>query len=314
MTFTKSNTAKTIFISLILILALTFTACGGSSDMEEGKAEKEVLKIGTKPMTESRILGEMLGLLADQAGYGYEITKDVAGGTTNIMPAMEKGDLDLYPEYTGTGWMTVLKHEELPSDSDELFKKLNEEYESQYSMNWVGLYGFNNTYAFAVSDDFAKEHDLKTMSDLAKVAGQAVFGGNGDYMERPDGFDAVVKEYGMEFKDTMDIDIGLKYEALESGDIDVTNAFTTDAQLSKAPVTVLKDDKGFFGEYFASTVVRTDALEKFPELEAALTKMNNLITDKEMSTMNYEVEVDGQDEKTVATNYLTDKGIIKASE
>lgn len=312
MKLTKSIYGKTLLISLALLLVLSMTACGGS-DIDSGTGEdtSDPVKIATKPMTESRILGEMLGLLIEEEGYTVEITKDIAGGTTNIMPAMEKGDFDLYPEYTGTGWMTVLKHEDVPEDSDDLFKQLNEEYESDYSMKWVGLYGFNNTYAFAVSNDFAKEYDLKTMSDLADVSSNAVFGGNGDYMERPDGFEAVKDEYGFNFKDVMDIDMGLKYEALASGDIDVTNAFTTDAQLSKAPVTVLEDDKKFFGEYLASTIVRNDALDKWSNLQSALEKMDGLINDMDMSGMNYRVEVDGEFEKDVAKDYLVEKGLIK---
>lgn len=312
----KTPFGKSIIIALTLMLmlvtALSLGACGGSNeDTGNTDGQTEPVRIGTKPMTESRIIGEMLGLLIKGAGYEVEITKDIAGGTTNIMPLMEKGDLDLYPEYTGTGWMTVLKHDDVPTSGDELFANLNEEYQSRFDMKWVGLYGFNNTYTFAVSNDFADKYKLVTMSDLAKVSDKAVFGGNGDYMERADGFEAVKNEYGFDFKDVMDIDMGLKYEALKSGEIDVTNAFTTDAQLSKASVIVLKDDKGFFGEYLASTVVRNDALKKFPKLEEILNTMDGIISDREMSSMNYSVEVDGKDEATVAEEYLINKGLIE---
>ena len=307
----KTTLKRVLLVTLALILALSMAACGGNDNNEDSESNNEPIKIGTKPMTESRILGEMFKLLAEDAGYTAEITKDIAGGTTNIMPAMEKGELDMYPEYLSTGWFNVLKETDPPGNSDELIQKLNEEYNDKYNMKWIGIYGFNNTYAFAVSNDFAETNNLKTMSDLAAISDKAVFGGNGDYMERADGFEAVKDEYGFNFKDVKDIEIGLKYEALKSGDIDVTNAFTTDAQLFNAPITALEDDKNFFSEYFASTVVRQDALTKYPNLEAALEKMNGLINDDEMRELNYAVEVDGKDENTVAREYLVKKEIIK---
>lgn len=115
----------------------------------------------------------------------------------------------------------------------------------------------------------------------------------------------------MNFKSTSDIDIGLKYKALENGDIDVTNAFTTDAQLSVADITLPTDDKHLFTNYYCGTVVRMDTLEKHPELEPVLEKMNGLITDAEMASMNYQVEVENRDEKEVAKEFLTSKGLLK---
>lgn len=169
---------------------------------ENTAASGEAIKIATKPMTEQYILGEMLKLvIEDSTDYSVEITKGIGGGTSNIHPAMEKGEFDLYPEYTSSGWVMVLKHEASDISDEEMFEKLKAEYEENFDMTWVGLYGFNNTYAIAVRKEAADEYQLKTTSDLAAVADQLVFGGNPDYIEREDGFKLVCETYGLEFKD-----------------------------------------------------------------------------------------------------------------
>lgn len=295
---------------LILALALALTACaGGKTESDPGP-----VRIATKPMTEQYILGEMLGLLIEQAGYTVEITKGVGGGTNNIHPAMKSGEFDLYPEYTSSGWVLVLNHQAEGVDDGEMFAQLKQEYQEQFHMTWVGMYGFNNTYTIAVRGDVAAEYGLQNTSDLAAVAGELTFGGNPDYIERQDGFGALCQTYGLGFGNVVDIDIGLKYQALSNGDIDVTNAFTTDAQLANpdTKLVTLADDKHLQVNYFCSTVVRQDALEKFPGLEEVLMQMDGLLSDQEMASLNYKVEVEGLDERDVARDFLIQKGLLEA--
>ena len=261
-------------------LALSLTACGGDNDTPSGSegADLPPIQIATKPMTEQYILGEMLKqVIEDKTGYTCEVTEGIAGGTNNIMPAMESGEFDLYPEYT-----------------------------------WIGQYRFNNTFCLVVRGDVAEEYGLVTSSDLTAVSDQLVFGGNPDYIERADGYNMLCDTYGYHFKDTVGIDIGVKYAALDNGDIDVTNGFTTDAQLSAQDVVVLEDDKHLQVNYFCSTVVREDTLEEYPGLEDALMLMDGLLTDEDMSRLNYLVEVEGQDEADVAHDFLVEKGILDA--
>ena len=293
-------------IAIILLCALAvLSSCSKSED-------DKTVRIATKPMTEQYILGEMLGILVEDAGYTPVITKGIGGGTSNIQPAMEKGDFDLYPEYTSSGWILVLGHEAKELPDDELFIQLDKEYQEKYGMRWLGLYGFNNTYTVAVRGEIAREHGLEKTSDLAAVAPSLTFGGNPDYLERADGFPALCSAYSLEFKDVRDIDIGLKYTAMRQGDIDVTNAYTTDAQLANPDLdaVTLADDKNLQVNYYCSTVVRKDTLERCPGLEEALMKMDGLISDSEMAHMNYLVEVEGLDEKEVARDFLKEKGII----
>lgn len=286
-------------------LMLGLTACAGKKD-------NGPVKIATKPMTEQYILGEMLRILIEEkAGYEVELTKGIGGGTSNIQPAMEKGEFDLYPEYTSSGWILVLGHEADEVTDEEMFTELRKEYEEKYDMTWVGLYGQNNTYALVVRADTAEEYGLETCSDLAAVSDKLVFGGNPDYIERADGLPGVSAAYGMEFRDIMDIDIGLKYEALRNGDIDVTNGYTTDAQISQPDVKVLEDDLGYQVDYFCSTVVREEAMEKYPKLEETLELMDGILTDQKMAELNYQVEEEGKDEADVARDYLVSAGILE---
>lgn len=271
----------------------------------------EPVQIATKPMTEQYILGEMLkAVIENETDYTVEITKGIGGGTSNIHPAMVKGEFDLYPEYTSSGWVMVLDHTAEGVADDEMLEKLKEEYNENFDMTWVGMYGFNNTYALAVRKEIADEYGIKTTSELADVADQLVFGGNPDYIEREDGFNRLCETYGLEFKDVKDIDIGLKYAAIAGGDIDVTNGFTTDAQLGRDDIVVLEDDKHLQVNYFCSTVVRNEALENYPGLQEAIEKLNDILTDKEMASLNYQVEVEGKDEAEVAKEYLAAKGLI----
>lgn len=291
--------------AMAVLLLLSAAGCGAP------KGEAGPVKIATKPMTEQYILGEMLGLLIEDAGYTVEITKGIGGGTSNIQPAMEKGEFDLYPEYTSTGYVMVLDHDAAGVTDDEIWEALQTEYHDKYRMAWVGQYGFNNTFTVAVRAAAAEEYGIRTCSDLGRASGGLVFGGNPDYIERADGFNLLCETYGMDFKDVRDIDIGLKYAALASGDIDVTNAFTTDAQLAVADVVTLEDDLRLQVNYFCATVVREDALEKYPGLEDALKKMEGILTDQEMAALNYQVEVEERGERDVARAFLASKGLLE---
>ncbi len=229
------------------------------------KSKKDTIHIATKPMTEQYILGEMLGILIeDYTSLNVEITQGVGGGTSNIQPAMEKGEFDLYPEYTGTGWNMVLKKSELYTE--DMFGQLQSGYESGFGMEWTGMYGFANSYALAVRKDIADKYNLKKISDLQAVSGELTFGAEYDFYEREDGYTPLCDTYGLEFKNTVDLDIGLKYQAINEKKIDVMPIFTTDGQYSVSDIVVLEDDKHFYPSYQCGNVIRLEVLEENPDL------------------------------------------------
>ena len=274
------------------------------------ESKKDTIHIATKPMSEQFILGEMLALLIEEnSDLHVKITKGVGGGTSNIHPAMIKGDFDLYPEYTGTGWLVILKKDTL-LPPDQLFSELQKEYSREYGLKWVAPYGFNNAYSLAVSNEMAKKYNLKTFSDLALYPDLFTFGAEYDFYEINDGYADLCAYYNLKFKKNLDMDIGLKYEAMKSGKIDVINIFTTDGQLSHTNLTVLKDDKHFFPSYYCATIVREETLKEHPELERILEKMNGILTDQEMADMNYKVDVEHRTEREVAVEFLKKKGLL----
>ena len=274
------------------------------------ESKKDTIHIATKQMSEQFILGEMLALLIEEnSDLHVKITKGVGGGTSNIHPAMVKGDFDLYPEYTGTGWLVILKKDTL-LPPDQLFSELQKEYSREYGLKWVAPYGFNNAYSLAVSNEMAKKYNLKTFSDLALYPDLFTFGAEYDFYEINDGYADLCAYYNLKFKKNLDMDIGLKYEAMKSGKIDVINIFTTDGQLSHTNLTVLKDDKHFFPSYYCATIVREETLKEHPELERILEKMNGILTDQEMADMNYKVDVEHRTEREVAVEFLKKKGLL----
>ena len=293
----------------LIILGLFIVIFGAYFSLNSKK--DKTINIATKPMTEGYILGQMLTELIEQdTDLKVNITNGVGGGTSNIHPAIVKGEFDLYPEYTGTSWEAVLKKE--ASYDESKFDELQKEYKEKYNLEYVNLYGFNNTYGLAVNKDIAEKYNLKTYSDLAKVSNNLIFGAEYDFFEREDGYKELQKVYNMNFKKQIDMDIGLKYQAMKDKKIDVMVIFTTDGQLAISDVVVLEDDKKMYPSYRAGTVVRSEILSEYPELKPVLEKLNNILDDKTMADLNYQVESKGKKPEDVAREYLQEKGLLEA--
>lgn len=294
----KRGAALLLAGALVAVLA----GCGGKSG---------VLHMATKPMTEQYVLGYMMKYLIEQeTDLTVDVTAGVGGGVANIQPAMEKGEFDFYPEYTGTGWNAVLKEESLYDES--MFDQLLSGYESM-GMTWTGMLGFNNTFGIAVTRAAAEEYGLKTFSDLAAVSQSLTFGAEYDFFEREDGYAALQSTYGMAFAKTVDLDIGLKYDAIRQGKIDVMNIFTTDGQLAASDIVVLEDDKGLYPSYLCGFVVREEALEQHPELREVFDLVTGILTDEEMAEINYQVETEGMEPEEAASAFLRAKGLLHES-
>ena len=296
---------KLIILGLFIVIFGIYFSLNSKKD--------KTINIATKPMTEGYILGQMLTELIEQdTDLKVNITNGVGGGTSNIHPAIVKGEFDLYPEYTGTSWEAVLKKE--ASYDESKFDELQKEYKEKYNLEYVNLYGFNNTYGLAVNKDIAEKYNLKTYSDLAKVSNNLIFGAEYDFFEREDGYKELQKVYNMNFKKQIDMDIGLKYQAMKDKKIDVMVIFTTDGQLAISDVLVLEDDKKMYPSYRAGTVVRSEILSEYPELKPVLEKLNNILDDKTMADLNYQVESEGKKPEDVAREYLQEKGLLEVKQ
>ncbi|MFM9413907.1 ABC transporter permease/substrate-binding protein [Peptococcus simiae] len=298
-----SSGKRWLAFALVLLVGL------GSALWVGSRQGDGTLELASKPTTEGYILAEIVaGAIEGNTDLKVNISHGIAGGTGNIHPAILKGDFDLYPEYTGTAWQVVLK-DQTPYQETR-FEELKERYEDNYGLTWRGMLGFNNTYTLAVRSDYAAANGLEIFSDLAPVAGDLVFGANYDFFEREDGFKPLTEIYGLHFKDAIDMDRGLVYEALFKGEIDVLSVFTTDGQASDDRIKTLKDDKQFYPSYQAGLVVRQDSLEEYPQLGEVLDRLAGKISEKEMAQMNYAVEVDKESPEAVAQAFLKKKGLI----
>lgn len=297
----KKNGRKLIAMVIILALtALVFAGCGDSNE----------IKIGSKDFTENIMLGEIFAQLIEGNTDIKVVRKLNLGGSFVCFEALKKGDIDIYPEYTGTG-LTAMLEMDIISEPDEAYRVVSEEFDKQFGIKWLEPLGLNNTYAIAVSNEVYEKYGIETYSDLAKVSKDLVFGGGYEFHNRQDGFEGLVALYGMEFKgEPKKMEISLKYKAIGNGDMDVTDAFATDGPIREYNLKVLEDDKGFFPPYYASPIIRNETLEKYPELEGLLNELGGRIDDATMTELNYLVDVEGQEIEAVAKEFLQAEGLI----
>lgn len=292
------------YLALILVVGLIagmMAGCGGD------KAEK--VTVGSKNFTENIVMGEIMAQLIE-AKTDIEVDRKLnLGGTLVAWEALKKGDLDLYPDYTGTGLMAILQ-KEVMYDPDEVYDLVQEEYNKLYQIKWLKTFGFNNTYTTAVPREMAEKYNLVKTSDLKPYAQDLIFCAEQEFFNRDDGYDGFVETYGLKFKDKKAIETNLKYKAVGEKKVDVIDAFSTDGELITYDMVILEDDKGFFPPYYCAPVVRMDTLEKYPELEGVLNLLDGQISDTDMQQLNYQVKEQKKDVAEVATKFLQDKGLI----
>ena len=266
--------------------------------------QQDTIRVTSKAFTEQLVMGE---LLSQNTDYNIELTS--AAGTSTIQPGLESGEYDMYVEYTGTGWAEVLHNEGVYQEDQ--FEDLQAQYNSK-GITWTSMLGYENTYGIAVRTDVAEQYNLKTYSDLAAVSSELKFGGNPEFLERQgDGYSALCEEYGMEFASTIDLDTGLKYNTINAGEVDVIEIFTTDGQLGSADVVVLEDDRNFFPSYQAGVVVRQEVLDRHPDLNEVLARLNDCLDETTMAELNNRVDSNGEDPETVAHDFLVSAGLIE---
>ena len=294
-----------LFLSLAMILVLLVSACGSSPS-----STAKPIVIGSKPFTEGVVLSELAAQLIEGNTQLKVERKFNLGGTIVAFNALKNGDLDLYPEYTGTGLMAILKQPAV-ADADKAYGIVQKEFNSQFKIKWLKPLGFNNTYAMAVPEELASQNNLKSTSDLAKIVDKLIFGAEQDFFGRADGYDGFTQAYGFKFKNVKQMEIGLKYKAVANKEVNVINAFSTDGLLITHKLRVLADDKKFFPPYYGAFLVRMSTLEKQPQLEAVLDKLAGKITDSEMQKLNYEVDQEKKDPAAVVKAFLKAKGLVK---
>lgn len=297
---------KFVPMVVVTLLILSLVACGAEEKSGKGK-----IVIAGKKFTEQVILTHLLAeYLKANTDLDIEV-KDSLGGAFMLQQALESGDIDAYVEYTGTGYLNILKNEYDSSQTpDEIYQATKKGYKEKFNIAWLKPLGFNNTYALAMRQELADKLGVKTYSDLAKKSNKLVFGSDAEFFERSDGYDGLVKTYGFSFKEKTNIDPDLQYEATKNGDIDVITAYTTDARIKKYNLVVLEDDKRYFPPYYAVPIIRQEVLDANPGLEDALNKLEGILSDEKMMELNGQVNIEGKQPKQVAIDFLKSEGLI----
>ncbi|WP_396193550.1 glycine betaine ABC transporter substrate-binding protein [Fictibacillus barbaricus] len=286
--------------ALILFLAL------------RGGTDEDAIVITGKKWTEQYILPYIISeYIKDKTDYPV-IVKDAIGETPILTQAIKKGDIDMYVEYTGTGYLTILKEKYDPSMTpEEIYNSVKKGYSDKYNLKWTKPLGFENTYALALNPAVAKRVNVDTISQLAPKSNQLTFGGPTEFFEREDGYTPFVKTYNLNFKDKKSLDPNLMYSAVKEGKVDAIPAYTTDGRIVRFNLKTLKDNKKFFPPYFAAPVIREDTLKKYPKLEKTVNELAGKISEKDMAEMNAKVDLDKKDPREVAQQFLKSKGLIK---
>ncbi len=258
-------------------------------------AEPPAVAIGSKKFTESVILGEMAAQLASGAGARVRHRREL-GGTRVLWDALVRGEIDVYPEYTGTLRREILAGQ--AAEGEALTRALAER-----GVAVSGSLGFEDTYAIGMLEERAGRLGIRTISDLARHPGLRL-GLSHEFTDREDGWPALRRAYRLPQRDVRGLDHDLAYRALGSGDIDATDLYSTDAEIRAYRLRVLEDDRRVFPEYQALWVYRADLRRRAPRVLEALFRLEGRVSTAEMIEMNARVKLDGVPEARVAADFL----------
>ena len=271
-------------------------------------AAQPAVRVGSKNFTEQFILAELYAQALEAAGVKVERKLNL-GGTLIAHKALEEKQIDMYPEYTGTMLLVVLKQEAM-ADRKAVYDKVKAEY-AKSGLVLLNEAPVNNTYNMVVRPETAAQYKLETLSDLAKVSKDLKLGAGPEFRDRKDGIPGLKAKYDMDFKEDLQLAIGLRYQALANKQIDVVNGYSTDGMISALKLKRLKDDKNLWPPYYVVPVVRKDALDANPKIADVLNRVSATLDEAQMAEMNYKVDGDKMEPRDVARDFLKAKGIVK---
>ncbi|KAB7706146.1 osmoprotectant ABC transporter substrate-binding protein [Bacillus aerolatus] len=301
--------SKYMKISALLLCAVLLTGCslpglGGASD--------KTVKIGAQSFSESEILANMIAQLIERNTDQETVIIKNLGTNFVQQKAMEGGDIDIAAtRYTGTDLTSVLG-QEVEKDPEKAMDIVQREFKKQFGYKFFDSYGFDNTYAFTVTEEFARENNYKKISDLAGEAETLRLGIDSSWLKRKgDGYEAFVKAYGINFDHVFPMQIGLVYDALKSDKMDIALAYSSDGRIQANNLYLLEDDKRFFPPYDCSPVATGEVLKKFPEIEEQLEKLVGKIDTKKIQELNYEVDGKLKEPSVVAAEFLKENNYFE---
>ena len=284
-------------VGLSALVLLSSLACSGSRP----------LVVGSKNFTEQVILGELLAQLLEARGVDVERRLNL-GGSFICHQALVSGKLDVYVEYTGTALTAILK-EPFQYDAAEVEARVRDVYRKRFGLEWGQPLGFNNTFALVMRPDQAEELGIRRISDLERYQDRIRFGSGHEFLEREDGYRGLTKAYGLDFEaPPRSMELGLIYQALVEGQVDVIAGNSTDGLIEKFGLVVLDDDRRFFPPYDAAVVYRPDAVERYPALREVLGELEGSLDEKTMRRLNQLVDDEGRSPRAVVSELLAERG------
>ncbi|WP_438351103.1 glycine betaine ABC transporter substrate-binding protein [Paenibacillus sp. FA6] len=295
------NYKKWLVIGFVVCMSMALVACGSGN-------KKDTITVGSKNFTENILLAHMMADIIENHTDLKVVRKVNLGGSNVAWKALLNNDIQLYPDYTGT--IVSNYYQEETGNSEDTLARTNELLK-QDKLVFTNSMGFNNTYTLAVTQETAEKYQLKTFSDLAKVSPDLLLGSEFEFIDRPDGYPGLSKEYGMIFKDVKGMDHGIMYRSIVDKNVDVIDSFATDGQIKVNNLVILEDDKSFFPPYDAGPLVREDVLTKYPEVAEALNKLQDVLDETIMQELNSKVDSEGLKEETVSLDFLKEKGLLK---
>lgn len=311
----KQGTLRTI-LALVMALALAtgLAACGGDDNDDSGGAGttqaadaqpgsgKPRVTLGTKNFTEQFVLGQLYKQALEAKGYTVALKQNI--GSTEIADrALRAGEIDLYPEYIGI-FNTAVAGDTKAYPSAEAAFAAGQAYARSEGFRLLPLTPFTDTDALAVTPEYARQHELRSVADLAQVRGFRL-GAPPEFRQRETGLVGLDRVYGISDVDFAPLTIGLQYQALDDGKIDVADVFTTDGQLQGGRYVVLQDPKNVFGFQNVTPIVSTSVLSaQGPEFAATLDAVSQTLTTEAMQQMNAAVALDKQSPEDVARQFL----------
>jgi glycine betaine/choline ABC-type transport system substrate-binding protein len=280
---------------LLIAAALLGTACSSAPR----------IRVGSKNFTEQLILGEIVAQHLERRFAGRVSRRLDLGGTLLSQQALEKGEIDVYPEYTGTALTAVLKKPPL-KDPAQVLAEVRAGYR-QWHLQWLDPLGFENTFAMAVRT--ADSGGARTLSEAARERAWRL-GAGYEFAHRPDGLPGLLKTYGLRMSGSpKTMDLGLLYQALAKKQVDMVAGNSTDGMLSVLPLTVLRDDKNYFPPYECALIVREATESEFPGFTAALRELSGKIGSEQMRRMNYELDGRHRPAREIARQFLQQAGL-----
>lgn len=268
------------------------------------------ITVAGKEYSEQQILTHMVAEIIENR-TDIRVRRRVGlGGTLVVFQALRTGSIDMYVEYSGTVYVTILGHDPV-TDPTYVYNQGTAELEELYGLKALGQFGFNNTYVITVTPEFAAQHNLEKISDLIPIADQLHGGFTFEFMNRQDGILGIQEVYGLQFGQTSALEGTLRYTSLINGNINVTSAFGTDSLIEKLGLVVLEDDLGVFPPYYAFPLLRPEIYEKYPEILPLMAELAEVLdSDEVMIGLNYLVDEEQMEPRVVARNFLIEKGLI----